>query len=163
MMAPEGDQAAAAAAVTTSFDLAGASRSGTGSSDGRAPLKWPFTSRAQQERSLQRAAKAAQISYSSEASDASDGERWQGNGRWVHDKEADSDEEQSSRGSPRPSLDDHESAENEPDEAMPAELIQLRRWLRTDTSCSVAARRGQRQRDYRRLLPQRTERFRSYS
>ena len=47
---------------------------------------------------------------------------WQGNDRRVHDKEVDSDEEQSSRGSPRRSLDEHESAENEPDEAMPAEL-----------------------------------------
>jgi len=43
MMAPEGDQEAAAAAATTSFDFAVASRSGTGTREGRAPLKWPFS------------------------------------------------------------------------------------------------------------------------
>ena len=124
-MAPEGDQEAAAAAATTSFDFA-VSRRGLALAHVRAGHlssgRSAFTSRAQQERSLQRAAKAAHISSSSEASDASDGERWQGNDRRVYDKEVDSDEEQSSRGSPRRSLDEHESAENEPDEAMPAEL-----------------------------------------
>jgi hypothetical protein len=56
MMAAVCDPTAAAPAAATSSGLAGALRAGPGSSDGRATLGWPFTSRARQERAQQRAA-----------------------------------------------------------------------------------------------------------
>ena len=56
MMAAYCDPTAAAAAAASPSGLAGASRAGPGASDGRAPLRWPFTSRAQQERAQRRAA-----------------------------------------------------------------------------------------------------------
>jgi hypothetical protein len=58
-MAAVCDPTAAAPAATTSSGLAGASRAGPGSSDGRATLGWPFTSRARQDQERARAQQRA--------------------------------------------------------------------------------------------------------
>ena len=72
MMAPERDQAPVAATAPTHPAVSGPSQPGAELPDGRAPLRWPYTSRAQQERAQQAAAAAAASAISAESSDESD-------------------------------------------------------------------------------------------
>ena len=74
-LAPAEHSAASAYAAPASSDLAGASRPGPSTGDGRAPLRWPFTSRAQQERVLQRKAAQALSDSDSESVEESQDER----------------------------------------------------------------------------------------
>jgi hypothetical protein len=113
MMAPEGDQPAAPAAAPTSSDLGGASRSASGTSDVRAPLRWPFTSRAQQERVLKRRADAAKQAADSGSSSESDGEEKNSNGMRENDEAVDPESGESKSSSPLPSQTGQPAAEDE--------------------------------------------------
>ena len=100
MMAPERLGEAAAATVARSVDLAGEPQSGSRPIDGRAPLRWPFTSRAQQERALQAAAEAAGSETTPESSEASEDERKNTNGSREIDEQVDSESGESLPASP---------------------------------------------------------------
>ena len=100
MMAADRDQEAAAAAATTiTIDPMGR-RHVLGTSEARAPLRWPYTSRAQQERT-QRAAAAREESGSDiESSEASEEEEKNSNDGRENDEEVDPESGQSERSSP---------------------------------------------------------------
>ena len=113
MKAPACDQAATAAAAPASSDLAGASRPGPSTSDGRAPLRWPFTSRAQQERALKRRSDEQRNLFCSGLSSESDGEEKNSNGMRETDEAVDSESGESKSSSPLPSQTGQPAAKDE--------------------------------------------------
>ena len=112
MMAPEHDEAAMAATAPEVSGPTDAPRPGTEEPEARAPLRWPYRTREQQERAQQLAAEAEKSETSPESSEESEDERWQGGYRRVHDEEGHSDEEQSSEGSSAPALDEAATAQD---------------------------------------------------
>ena len=127
MMASGCDQTAAATAAATSPDLGCASRSASGTSDARAPLRWPFTSRAQQERALQRRADAAKRAAESGSSSESDGEERNSNGKRETDEEVDTESGASKPSSPTPSQPGQPAAEDEVTDE--AEAVISKEWV----------------------------------
>ena len=99
-MAPERYVEAPAATAAGPIGLASALQLGCGPSDGRAALRWPFTSREQQERAQRAAAEAAHSETTPESSDADEGERNNLSGEWENDFEVESESGESSAGSP---------------------------------------------------------------
>lgn len=80
-MAPEQYKAVAEATARRSSAAAGASsHSAEEPEEARAPLRWPFTSRRQQERALQRRAAANESPSASESEEVSDNEGLQSDG-----------------------------------------------------------------------------------
>ena len=82
MMAPEQYKAVAEATAHRSSAAAGASSHSAEEPEARAPLRWPFTSRRQQERALQRRAAANELPTcsASESEEVSDNEGLQSDG-----------------------------------------------------------------------------------
>ena len=127
MMAPERSGEATAAAVARSSGVAVESQPGSGLYEARAPLKWPFTSRAQQERALQRQADAARRAADSGTSSESDGDERTSNGGRETDEPVDSESGASKPSYPAPSQADQPVAEDEvPDEA---EAVISKEWV----------------------------------
>ena len=91
MMAPEHDEAAMAAIAPEVSGPTDAPRPGTEEPEARAPLRWPYRTREQQERAQQLAAEAEKSETSPESSEESEDERWQGRYLRVHDEEGHSD------------------------------------------------------------------------
>ena len=106
MMAPERYEELATATAAGSPGISGTTRPGSGPLEARAPLRWPYRSREQQERAQQLAEEAAKSETSPESSEESEDERWQGGDGRVQGEEGYSDEEQSSEGSSAPALDE---------------------------------------------------------
>ena len=115
-MAPQRDQRAAAEAAPAPSQASGAPLPDAEDPQARAPLRWPYTSRAQQERAQLAAAAREESGSEIESSEASDGERWHSDARRVHAEDDVSDEEISSLDSPHAAAQEDEPAENEPDE-----------------------------------------------
>lgn len=111
MMGPERDQAAAAAAVATSVEDADAPQPGTEHIQARAPLKWPFTTREQQERAQQRAAAREESSSELESDEEDEGNRCNLGGGWDNNDKAHSESGESRSASPSPALDDSNGAQ----------------------------------------------------
>ena len=118
-MAPQRDQAAAAEAAPASSQLAGAPPPGAEDLHARVPLRWPFSSRAQQERA-QRAAAAREESGSEiELSEESEDDESNSIGRRVNDDEVDTKPGESEKSSTATLQAGQPSRENDvPDEAV---------------------------------------------
>ena len=112
MMAPERYEELATATAAGSPGISGTTRPGSGPLEARAPLRWPYRSREQQERAQQLAEEAAKSETSPESSEESEDERWQGGDGRVQGEEGYSDEEQSSEGSSAPALDESATAQD---------------------------------------------------
>jgi hypothetical protein len=85
--------------------------------EGRQPLRWPFTSREQQQRAQQRAAEAAKSSSESESDEESEGERSKSSAGRVNYEEGESDSGASSRGSPSSAQGDDAARDKVPNQA----------------------------------------------
>jgi hypothetical protein len=126
----EHGKATTAPTAAASSDPAGASLSGYGSSDARAPLRWPFTSRAQQERVLRQRAEREESPSELESDEESQDEPGHSDAERGQVEEGIPGTEASSHSSSSVVLDSQQAQEDQPpvaaESTITAEIIAAR-------------------------------------